>query len=84
MDCALFPSIKIDWIRAEKHRFYPDFAVKTSDFGVKLKYRHKEGTQNHRSLSRTKNRNNNYSITFQAQGTGMSQNIRKGQRKEVK
>lgn len=29
-------------------------------------------------LSRTNNRNNNYSITFQAQGTGMSQNIRKG------
>ncbi|WP_276778815.1 toxin TcdB middle/N-terminal domain-containing protein [Treponema succinifaciens] len=29
-------------------------------------------------LSRTKNRNNNYSITFQAQGAGMYQNIRKG------
>ena len=29
-------------------------------------------------LSRTKNRNNNYSITFQAQGSGMLQNIRKG------
>ena len=29
-------------------------------------------------LSRTRNRNSKYSITFQAQGSGMSQNIRKG------
>ncbi len=29
-------------------------------------------------LSRTKNRNNNFSIVFQAQGSGMYQNIRKG------
>ena len=45
-----YKKYKIDGNRAKKHRFYPDFAVKTSDFGVKLKYRHREGTQNHRSF----------------------------------